>query len=368
MSSILSKLINFAGNITGILPTANGGTGLATIGTANQVLGVNSGATGLEYKTLSAGTAGTDFAVANAANSVTYNLPDAGASARGVVTTGTQTFAGAKSFSSIVTQTSSAGFKVDSTVDATLQTDSTNSYLDSSGPLIFRTNGTTNALTFSTSQVPTFTGGNYRLTASSGGIGNSSSPYMTPSDDTDTGFYFNTNVIGCSSGGVGVWLTDSSGRMAIQGATNSGAWLTVYATSNNAIRLVSDGTSGTQGMQTFIDGAGTACGSITIDATANTTAYNITSDERLKTKFARFDAVGILEKIEALSYERKSNPGVIEYGVKAQQLHGIYPTAVTPGGDKPETEPWMIDYSKMVGILLRSVQQLNDRIKILESK
>lgn len=39
MSSIISKLINLAGNITGILPVVNGGTGVATsTGTVNVVL------------------------------------------------------------------------------------------------------------------------------------------------------------------------------------------------------------------------------------------------------------------------------------------------------------------------------------------
>ena len=38
-------------NGTGVLPTTNGGTGLSTIGTAGQVLTVNSGATALQYST-----------------------------------------------------------------------------------------------------------------------------------------------------------------------------------------------------------------------------------------------------------------------------------------------------------------------------
>ena len=41
--------------VTGTLATSNGGTGLATIGTSLQYLRVNSGATALEYATLSAG-------------------------------------------------------------------------------------------------------------------------------------------------------------------------------------------------------------------------------------------------------------------------------------------------------------------------
>ena len=38
-----------ASQVTGTLPIANGGTGLSTLGTAGQVLTVNSGATALEY-------------------------------------------------------------------------------------------------------------------------------------------------------------------------------------------------------------------------------------------------------------------------------------------------------------------------------
>ncbi len=41
--------------VTGTLPTGNGGTGLSTIGTAGQVLRVNSGASGLEYATTGSG-------------------------------------------------------------------------------------------------------------------------------------------------------------------------------------------------------------------------------------------------------------------------------------------------------------------------
>jgi hypothetical protein len=43
--------------VTGTLPVANGGTGLTTLGTAAQILAVNSGATALEYVALPAGSA-----------------------------------------------------------------------------------------------------------------------------------------------------------------------------------------------------------------------------------------------------------------------------------------------------------------------
>jgi hypothetical protein len=49
-------------------------------------------------QTIATGTTGTDFAVVSSGTSHTFNLPDASATARGLVTTGAQTLAGIKSF------------------------------------------------------------------------------------------------------------------------------------------------------------------------------------------------------------------------------------------------------------------------------
>jgi len=52
------------------------------------------------------GTSGSDFNIASVLDTHTFNIPDAGASARGVMTTGTQTIAGAKTFSGNLTANS----------------------------------------------------------------------------------------------------------------------------------------------------------------------------------------------------------------------------------------------------------------------
>ncbi len=52
-ADIANSTINLTQKVTGTLPVANGGTGLTSLGTANQVLAVNSGATALEYQTVS---------------------------------------------------------------------------------------------------------------------------------------------------------------------------------------------------------------------------------------------------------------------------------------------------------------------------
>lgn len=74
---------------TTLSASGGGGGGITTLNTLTATT-----------QTFAVGTAGTDFAISSATSTHTFNIPDAGASARGLITTGTQTLAGAKTFSS----------------------------------------------------------------------------------------------------------------------------------------------------------------------------------------------------------------------------------------------------------------------------
>ncbi len=69
-------------------------------------------------QTFATGSTGANFAISSSGTTHTFNLPDAAAAARGVVSTGTQTFAGNKTFSGTVTASLPSGATTDSLVTA----------------------------------------------------------------------------------------------------------------------------------------------------------------------------------------------------------------------------------------------------------
>lgn len=82
-------------------------------------------------QTFATGTTGSDFNISSATSTHTFNIPDAGASARGLITTGTQTLAGAKTFSSAPTfSTMTAGSVLFAGTSGLLSQDNTNLFWD----------------------------------------------------------------------------------------------------------------------------------------------------------------------------------------------------------------------------------------------
>ncbi|MBK9321427.1 MAG: DUF1566 domain-containing protein [Bdellovibrionaceae bacterium] len=73
-----------AANLTGTLPVTSGGTGHTSMGTSNQILGVNNGQTGLEYKSL---TAGSGVNISNSANMITISATGSGGTVTNVTGT-----------------------------------------------------------------------------------------------------------------------------------------------------------------------------------------------------------------------------------------------------------------------------------------
>ncbi len=122
---------------------------------------------------------------------------------------------------------------------------------------------------------------------------------------------------------------------------------------------------------------------------ATTVAYNTSSDVRLKENIA--DTVkGLAEvlRIKTRDFNYKADPDHRMTGFIAQELHAVYPEAVSVGGgsvcdcmnigkkrkdtvlwdgihrdDCAHAEPWGVDYGKLTPLLVRAVQELHALIQ-----
>ena len=105
---------------TTLSASGGGGGGITTLNTLTAAT-----------QTFATGTTGTDFNISSATSTHTFNIPDAGASARGLITTGTQTIAGAKTFSSAPTfSTMTAGSVLFAGTSGLLSQDNANLFFD----------------------------------------------------------------------------------------------------------------------------------------------------------------------------------------------------------------------------------------------
>jgi hypothetical protein len=117
-------------------------------------------------------------------------------------------------------------------------------------------------------------------------------------------------------------------------------------------------------------------GSITV--TTSATAFNTSSDYRLKTDFKEFNGLSIIDSIKTYDYAWKLD-STRAYGVKAHELQTLLPYVVFGEKDAINEDgsikPQAVDYSKLVPILIKSVQELSaknealiKRIETLENK
>ena len=104
------------------------------------------------------------------------------------------------------------------------------------------------------------------------------------------------------------------------------------------------------------------CGSVSISS-SNTTSFNTSSDERLKENIVDAPA-GNIENIRVRSFDWKSNGAHQTYGMVAQELVNVAPEAVTQGNT--EDTMWEVDYSKLVPMMIKEIQDLKAEVAALK--
>ena len=154
---------------------------------------------------------------------------------------------------------------------------------------------------------------------------------------------------------------DSSGNVGI-GRSSPNAKLDINAGTTKGIEIAL-GTS-TVPFINFLYGA-TTIGSIT--TTGSATVYNTSSDQRLKDNIV--DAPSASDDIDAIqvrSFDWKADGSHQKYGMVAQELQSVAPEAVS--GDADSDEMMGVDYSKLVPMLVKALQESRQEINNLKSR
>jgi hypothetical protein len=163
-------------------------------------------------------------------------------------------------------------------------------------------------------------------------------------------------------------IQPNGGYLLVGKTTTSFATAGTSLDTVGGLSLVTAGASANANIAFYRNGSTTAVGSIV--TTSTTTTYNTSSDIRLKKDIV--DAASASAKIDALqvrTFKWKSNDEVEDYGFIAQELANVVPRAVSVGDTTDEiTDVWAVDYSKLVPLLVKEIQELRTRVAILENR
>jgi hypothetical protein len=134
--------------------------------------------------------------------------------------------------------------------------------------------------------------------------------------------------------------------------------------SANVLGLVSTDDSSGGTFIAFRNSATTNIGNISRVLATNAVAYNTSSDYRLKEDFKEIKGLEKLSAIKVYDFKWKGFDSRMD-GVIAHELAEILPYAVY--GEKDGKEMQGVDYSKLVPILVKAIQELNTKIENLKN-
>ena len=178
-----------------------------------------------------------------------------------------------------------------------------------------------------------------------------------------------------------------SGAVSIAAPSSGNNTLTVYAVAASTSIIGSfagtvsnsftslDTTAGTASQtHLYFSRNGSVVGSVT--ATNTTTAYNTSSDARLKTVTGPItNSSAIIDALNPVNFLWKYQGNQADVGFIAQDVSLIVPSAVHEGDSDPNNTPdnptfkqWQGDWSKIIPFMVAEIKSLRARIAVLEAK
>jgi hypothetical protein len=170
-----------------------------------------------------------------------------------------------------------------------------------------------------------------------------------------------------TSGGALLVSTQSSSGIATGSSVNQGVdiggGVISIQTNNNSNNYWSKATGYTSGDFTAHFVNGNYVGGISTNG--STTTYAIASDYRLKEDFQEINGIEKVQAIKVYDYKWKESEDRMD-GVIAHELQEVLPYAVV--GEKDAERMQSVDYSKIVPILIKAIQELKAEIDSLKNQ
>lgn len=326
-------------SVAGTLATSNGGTGLTTFTGSNRAL-YSTSASAITAGTLpvaAGGTGGTDQATARSGLGLGTIATQASSSVS--ITGGSLT-----GLTTVRVNTSSALSSAESlSVSAPASTDGVVSRVATNAQFNFVGQNASGSETF------TLSGNGQMIVNPTNGTGSPITPFTGA-----CGKFVNVD-----EWAIEAYLTNTNnvslGAMAVRVNNVNNSLIQFYYNTTTAPVV---GTS--------------VVGNITTNGSS--TAYNTTSDYRLKTNVADMtDGLSKLKALRPVTFEWKNNPSLGPVcGFIAHEVQSVFPQAVTGEKDAVNADgsikPQGLDQSTLVSLLVSAVQQLSARIEALEAK
>ena len=203
-------------------------------------------------------------------------------------------------------------------------------------------------------------------------ISGNANPYVAFDDGTATSYMeVATHNLNAYVGGANSFTVTTNGvkrgdfnatGLAVTGTVSAG-FLDIGATSAGVANFNRAGTDGTL-LAFFKSGVGV--GSISVTTTA--TAFNTSSDKRLKTNIRDLvDTGALIDSLRPRLFDWKTGEKD-SIGFVAQELDAVFPHAVKKGDTgRKVSEQWGVDFSKLVPVLVAEVKALRSRLSALEA-